>query len=79
MQVIEVKNRSSSNDFLKVNPLVNKHNPKYIQPLDNEVNDVFDSKKNRAFNSGDAKRWILKDNNGNLIGRIAAFISSKLN
>jgi hypothetical protein len=43
----------------------------------NEINDVFDPKKNRAFNSGDAKRWILKDNNGNLLGRIAAFISSK--
>jgi hypothetical protein len=76
MQVIEVKKGSASNDFLKVNVLMNRHNPKYIRPLDNEVNDVFDPKKNKAFKYGTTKRWILKDN-GKLIGRIAAFISPK--
>lgn len=76
MQVIEVKNRSASNDFLKVNVLMNRHNPKYIRPLNNEVNDVFNPEKNKAFRYGTAKRWILKDN-GKLIGRIAAFTSSK--
>jgi hypothetical protein len=70
-------NRSASNDFLKVNLLMNKHNPRYIQPLDNEVNEVFDLKKNRYFKYGTAKRWILKDDKGNLTGRIAAFINSK--
>ncbi len=76
MQVIEVKNRSASNDFLKVNVLMNRPNPKYIRPLNNEVNDVFNPEKNKAFRYGTAKRWILKDN-GKLIGRIAAFTTSK--
>ncbi len=77
MQVIEVKNRLESNDFLKVNVLMNRHNPKYIRPLDNEVNEVFDPQKNKAFKYGTAIRWILKDDDGKLIGRIAAFVSSK--
>ena len=77
MQLIEVTDKAAVRNFLTVNVLMNSHNPKYIQPLDNEVNDVFDPKKNKAFKHGTAKRWILKDDNGQLIGRIAAFVSSK--
>jgi hypothetical protein len=77
MQAIEVTNRSAANDFLKVNVLMNANNPKYIRPLDNEVNEVFDPKKNKAFKYGTVSRWILKDDKGNLIGRIAAFVNSK--
>ncbi len=77
MQVIEVTKRLGSNDFLKVNVLMNRHNPKYIRPLNNEVNDVFNPAKNKAFKYGTAKRWILKEDDGKLIGRIAAFVSPK--
>ncbi|HEX8334855.1 MAG TPA: hypothetical protein VF622_19680 [Segetibacter sp.] len=77
MQLIEVTNRSTAKDFLKVNVLMNATNPKYIQPLNNEVNDVFDKSKNKAFKYGNANRWILKDESGKLIGRIAAFTNSK--
>ncbi len=77
MRITEVTEKSQAKDFLLVNVLMNRHNPKYIQPLDNEVEDVFDLKKNKAFKSGSAKRWILKDDDGSLVGRIAAFISTK--
>jgi hypothetical protein len=77
MQVIEVKNSSHASDFLKVNRLMNQQNPKYIQPIDNEVNDVFDPKKNKAFKHGTIARWIVKDDNNQLVGRIAAFTSNK--
>ncbi|HEX8277963.1 MAG TPA: hypothetical protein VF540_04680 [Segetibacter sp.] len=77
MLITEVTDKKSSHDFLRVNVLMNKHNPKYIQPLNSEVNDVFDPNKNKAFRFGTAKRWILKDSQGNLIGRIAGFISTK--
>ena len=29
--------------------------------------------KNSSFQHGDARRWVLKDDRGKLIGRIAAF------
>lgn len=77
MQITEVIDAAAAKDFIQVNVLMNKNNAAYIRPLDNEVNDVFDAAKNRNFKYGDIKRWLLKDTNGNLIGRIAAFTHKK--
>ena len=77
MQLIEVNTASAAKDFIKVNVLMNKNNSNYIRPLDNEVNDVFNTSKNKAFKYGNINRWILKDDNNRLIGRIAAFTNSK--
>jgi len=77
MQVTEVNNASTAKEFIEVNVLMNRSNPNYIRPLDNEVNDVFDPLKNKNYKYGETKRWILKDDNGKLIGRIAAFTHSK--
>ncbi len=77
MQLVEVKDKATSKDFISVNVLMNKGNPKYIQPLDNEINDVFDLTKNKYLKYAQTSRWILKDEKGKLIGRIAAFTNSK--
>src|SRR3954454_4522453 len=76
MQLIEVNNASTVKEFIRVNVLLNRSNPNYIRPLENEVNDVFDPSKNKNYKYGETKRWVLKDDNGKLIGRIAAFIHS---
>ena len=54
-----------------------KGDPNYIRPLDKDVEEVFDPKKNKAFRFGEAIRWVLTDDNGKLIGRIAAFVNKK--
>jgi hypothetical protein len=77
MKLIEVKTSADAKDFLKVNALMNQANPSYIRPLDNEVNAVFDPAKNKLFKYGEVIRWVAKDDNGKLIGRIAAFTNSK--
>jgi GNAT superfamily N-acetyltransferase len=77
MQLAEVNKASTAKDFIQVNVLLNRSNPNYIRPLDNEVNDVFDPSKNKNYKYGETKRWILKDSNGKLTGRIAAFTHSK--
>ncbi len=77
MQLAEVKDRQTERDFLKVNLLMNSNDPNYVQPLDKDILGVFDKKKNKAFRHGEAVRWILKDNDGRLIGRIAAFVNKK--
>ena len=77
MQLIEVTNDALANDFLKVNKIINANNPNYIQPLDKDVRDVFDKKKNKTFRFGEVTRWILRDKNNKLIGRIAAFVNKK--
>lgn len=77
MQLFQVSDSPSAIEFLKVPLIIYKEDPHFIQPLDKDINDVFDPKKNKAFRFGECNRWILKDEDGNLIGRIAAFVYKK--
>ena len=77
MQLIEVNDKKTARDFIMVNVLINKNDPNYIRPLDKDINWVFDPKKNKAFRFGEAKRWVLKNNEEKLVGRIAAFVNKK--
>lgn len=75
--MIEVTSSSTAKDFIAVNVLMNRDNPKYIRPLDTDINDIFDPTKNKSFQYGSATRWVLKNNDGQLLGRIAAFYTPK--
>ncbi|MEI9945917.1 MAG: hypothetical protein WDN26_17060 [Chitinophagaceae bacterium] len=77
MQLIEVTDEATAKDFLLVNVEINKNDPHYIRPLDKDINDVFNPKKNKTYRHGETKRWVLKDEKGKLIGRIAAFVNKK--
>jgi hypothetical protein len=77
MQLTEVVTGQQAHDFIAVNIAINKNDPHYIRPLDKDVTDVFDPKKNKAFRQGEAIRWVLRSANGELIGRIAAFTNKK--
>lgn len=75
MQIIEVKSKKDKKDFLDVARVIYKNDPVWVCPLDQEINNIFDPKENVFFQNGDAARWVFKDDKGNLIGRIAAFIN----
>jgi hypothetical protein len=45
----------------------------WIRPLDNDVEAVFDPRKNPHFKQGEAIRWILFSDSSEPIGRVAAF------
>ncbi len=77
MQLIEVTTPQQAREFIQINKIINKDNPNYIQPLEKDVKEVFDPKKNKAFRFGEVKRWILKTGTGESIGRIAAFVNKK--
>lgn len=77
MQLIQVQDQATAREFLQVNVDILSDMPGYIRPLDNDVSEVFDPKKNKAFRHGEAARWILKDENGLLLGRIAAFANKR--
>ncbi len=77
MKLKEVNDAGTAKLFLEVNAAMNKNNPAYIRPLDVEINEVFDKIKNKAFRYGEAKRWVLLNDNNEPIGRIAAFTNSK--
>lgn len=77
MHLTEVTNPALAKDFIRANVELNKNNLAYIRPLDKDVNEVFDPAKNKTFRNGQVIRWILKDKDGKLIGRIAAFVNKK--
>ena len=77
MQLVEVTNRSSATEFLRVAVDLYDSDPNWIRPLDKDIDQVFDEKKNKAFRHGEIIRWILKSDDGKRIGRVAAFVNSK--
>ena len=74
MVIKEVVNKKDGKKFLKFHKYHYRDDPNWVCPLDSEFNAIFDPKKNRTFNHGRLKRWLLYSTDGNIIGRIAAFI-----
>jgi len=77
MQLIQVREPSDCRAFIQANVDILGGVAGYIRPLDKDIEEVFDPKKNKAFRHGEAARWILKDENGDLLGRIAAFTNKR--
>ena len=77
MQLIQVTSPALAKEFILVNVQLNKAVPGYIRPLNAEIDEVFDPSKNKAFRHGECARWVLKDGDDRLIGRIAAFVNKK--
>jgi hypothetical protein len=74
MQIIEVRTRAEKKEFHEFPKRLYKDDPGWVCPLDSMVEGSFDPAKNHTFKNGEAVRWILKDDSGKTIGRIAAFI-----
>jgi GNAT superfamily N-acetyltransferase len=77
MHLSEVSSQQDIRNFHKVPHIVYKDDPDWICPLEIEIESIFNPSKNKYFAHGEAVRWVLKDKNGNLIGRVAAFINKK--
>jgi hypothetical protein len=77
MTVLEVRDSKTKKAFLDVARAIYKNDENWVCPLDNDIEAVFDPQKNNFHQFGKCIRWILKDDAGKLIGRIAAFINDK--
>jgi GNAT superfamily N-acetyltransferase len=73
MKTIEVISPTQKKQFHQVPRKLYLKSEAWVSPLDNEMEDIFNPEKNNAFKEGDACRWLLTDNHGKLIGRVAAF------
>ncbi len=73
MKLIEIT-RENFRTFHDIGRILYKDDPNWIAPLDMEVENIFNPSKNQLFAHGEAIRWILKDDSGRWIGRVAAFI-----
>ncbi|WP_316794585.1 GNAT family N-acetyltransferase [Pedobacter frigoris] len=77
MTIVPVSDKQTRKDFLNVARFIYKDDENWICPLDQDVELVFNEAKNPFFNHGKCTRWILKNNQGQTIGRVAAFINDK--
>ena len=77
MELVEITGDRTENEFLQLPVRLYKDEKNWIRPLDRDIKAVFDPEKNKQFNNGEAIRWILKDDKGKVVGRIACFISNK--
>ncbi|MFN8285450.1 MAG: GNAT family N-acetyltransferase [Chitinophagales bacterium] len=74
-KAVEVATRQHQEDFLRLPSLIYKEDSNWVAPLKQDIQKVFDPTKNKFFEHGECIRWILVDSNGNVAGRIAAFIN----
>jgi hypothetical protein len=77
MKITEVNNKSTKKAFLDVARIIYKDDKNWICPLDNDIEAVFDPLKNNFYQHGKCTRWILTNEKGQLIGRVAAFINNE--
>ena len=77
MQLIPVNDTITAKQFLQVTKALYKDDPLWIRPLDKDIEEIFDAKKNKTFQFGEVVRWVIKDNHNKLIGRIAAFVNER--
>ena len=69
----EVCDQPSEREFLDLVDRIYAAYPLYVRPLDESLKGVFNPQKNRLFNGGEAIRWIVRNAEGVVVGRIAAF------
>ncbi|MFO8000738.1 MAG: GNAT family N-acetyltransferase [Marinilabilia sp.] len=75
MQIAEVKTKKQRQQFLDVVDTVYKNDDNYVRPLDMSIEKIFDPATNDFFQHGEAVRFLLFDDNGKPIGRVAAFVN----
>ncbi|MFC0264090.1 hypothetical protein [Fontibacter flavus] len=78
MTILEVTTSVHEKEFLDMAVRLYKNEKNWIRPLDKDIEGLFHPETNKLFKlGGSAKRWLLQDEKGKTIGRIAAFIHPK--
>lgn len=77
MHIVPVDSKALVRAFLDVPKFIQKGNPQWIQPLDKDIEDIFNPERNKTFRHGTCMRWLLRNDQGQFIGRVAAFVNKK--
>lgn len=70
----EVHDARTRREFLAVVQRIYAQDPVWVAVLEDEIEAVFDPKRNITFAEGQCIRWVLRDGEGQVCGRIAAFV-----
>lgn len=77
MKITEVTTPQHVKEFLTLPVRLYRTTTQWIRPLDKDVEGVFDRDTNKTFRHGECIRWILQNDSGKTIGRVAAFVNQK--
>lgn len=75
--LVEVTDKATEKAFIELPVRLYRGNPYWVRPLDNDIRNVFNKEKNPCFKAGECVRWLLRDEAGQYVGRVAAFINEK--
>lgn len=78
MRAVKVEDKSTLKAFHQVPALIYADDENYIPHLRQDVDKVFDPEKNKLYREGGkAERWVFYNDEGALIGRVAAFVNPR--
>ena len=78
MKLISVNSRRHIAAFHALPFRIYKNDPQWIPYIKQEVEKVFSPDKNKLYGEGaEAIRWVLENDRGEVIGRVAAFINPR--
>ncbi|MDQ6890146.1 MAG: GNAT family N-acetyltransferase [Bacteroidota bacterium] len=79
MNITEVIDKKTINEFLDLPRKLYKNDSNFISPLDKDIEAIFNPKLNNFHSHGIIKRWVVKNEQQETVGRIAAFINHQKN
>ena len=77
MHIVVVHTAQEAKDFLEIPLGIYANDPNYIRPLNKDIEDIFEPEKNKFFRHGECERWLLQNDEGKYIARLAVFINKK--
>lgn len=77
MNVIPVISKETISEFLNFPQHLFKEDKNFIRPLDQDIENIFDSKKNKFFKAGFCERFLFKNEVNETVGKIAVFVNKK--
>ncbi len=76
--LVEVTTKAHEKEFFALMHKIYANDPKWICPIEATIKGIFDPKKNKLFDGGEAIRWIVRSAEGETVGRIAAFYNREM-
>lgn len=77
MKAVQVVSHEQKREFLDFPVRIFSDDKNYIRPLDKDIEEVFDKKKNKFFRSGECERFLFLNDNNETVGKVAIFINKK--
>lgn len=77
MKAVLVISTQQQYEFLDFSARLFREDRNYIRPLDKDIEEVFNPKKNKFFRFGECERFLFKNEKDETVGKIAIFINKK--